>query len=651
MTFKAEVVIAAKDEASAVLRAIGGEVRSISGVFGAIGGAIGGLGLGALAAFTANAISSAAALDDLSEVTGASVEELSKLEQVAVVSGVAIEDVAAASVKLTKALGEAEDPASGTAKALAAIGLTAKDLKGLDPAQQMQRLAQALGGFADGTGKTNVALALLGKTGAQNLPFLKDLAEAGELNATITAEQAAAAEQYEKASKKLNLELNKLGKQVAAESIPVLTALKKAAADGALAIFGIGQSASTVDRSNAIRDFAQKTGLALAYIGDAADGVVRGFQIVGETIAATAAAIGSGDWDTAKSIFRDLRTQVDAIVARDRFSTYFKRSFAEISAAARSAGDSVRNGLDFAGPRDGGGKSRKEEIDDARNALAKYVDQLEREADKLGEITEQERIAQLLRANPSIDTPQVRELLAGAAERVARAREEKALREEETRLAREAINTEKALRQEVLQLAGAGDEQRKIALTEQLDLLARMGLVTEEQALRAVKGIAGIRDEVEKTKDMAEELGLVFASSLGRFLDDPSGGARGFFKALAQDVQKLITQLLIVKPLTEEIRNLFSSEGGSGGNWFGDLLRGAGSVPLGFGSSGAVSGVGLFPPMPDDSAGWGRGLTIVNHIDGAIDRARVASYVETGVKAGLAQSWDNVARGGSGTLN
>jgi hypothetical protein len=41
---------------------------------------------------------------------------------------------------------------------------------------------------------------------------------------------------------------------------------------------------------------------------------------------------------------------------------------------------------------------------------------------------------------------------------------------------------------------------------------------------------------------------------------------------------------------------------------------------------------------------------ITNYIDGAVDRARISSYVENGVRAGLAQSWDNVARGGSGVL-
>jgi hypothetical protein len=115
-------------------------------------------------------------------------------------------------------------------------------------------------------------------------------------------------------------------------------------------------------------------------------------------------------------------------------------------------------------------------------------------------------------------------------------------------------------------------------------------------------------------------------------------------------VQKLIVQLLIVKPLAQEIEKIFGKgAGGSGGgaSWLSGALSAAGSFIFG-GGAGAGTGQNT-----DGSWGFvdsGR-ATITNvYIDGAIDRARIASYVETGVKAGLAQSWDNVARGGSGVL-
>ena len=52
----------------------------------------------------------------------------------------------------------------------------------------------------------------------------------------------------------------------------------------------------------------------------------------------------------------------------------------------------------------------------------------------------------------------------------------------------------------------------------------------------------------------------------------------------------------------------------------------------------------------DASSGRAGALVVNNYIDGAIDRARISSYVESGVRAGIAQSWDNVARGGSGVF-
>ncbi|MFI0609119.1 MAG: hypothetical protein ACH37Z_14675, partial [Anaerolineae bacterium] len=62
------------------------------------------VGAGGLAAIVKGAVDSAAALDDMAEVTGASVENLSKLQAVAKVSGVDMGTVESAMVRLTKAL-------------------------------------------------------------------------------------------------------------------------------------------------------------------------------------------------------------------------------------------------------------------------------------------------------------------------------------------------------------------------------------------------------------------------------------------------------------------------------------------------------------------------------------------------------------------
>jgi hypothetical protein len=188
---------------------------------------------------------------------------------------------------------------------------------------------------------------------------------------------------------------------------------------------------------------------------------------------------------------------------------------------------------------------------------------------------------------------------------------------------------------------------------QDLDLLTekfRNAEISAEELDIGMRALFGDNSDIEaglkRQADLSEELGLTMASSLGELIT--AGGRAGdVWKALGQDIAKLTTQLLIVKPLAAELGRLFSSAGGGGGSSpFGDIfkqLSGAiGGIFTGTASGGGPTGMGAYA---------GAGAVINNiTIDGAVDRARISSYVETGVRAGLAQSWDNVARGGSGVL-
>lgn len=137
-----------------------------------------------------------AKLRDLSEATGASVENMSALEDIAVRTGTSVDSAADAVIKLNKALLAGSDPKSDAAIALNAIGLSVENLKQLDPVQALQEVALALNGFADNGAKGRIELVLLGKSTKELAPLLKDLAEAGRLQATVTAEQAAEAKRF-----------------------------------------------------------------------------------------------------------------------------------------------------------------------------------------------------------------------------------------------------------------------------------------------------------------------------------------------------------------------------------------------------------------------------------------------------------------------
>lgn len=226
---KTQIVITAKDETKAAFQSVQSSLAGLEKTAVGLGPIFAGLGaaltVGAFTATIANTIKFAAALDDMAERTGATVENLSALSGVAKIGGHDLGMVETSVIKLNKALHGSDDEAKGAAKAIAALGLSIEDLRQKDPAQAMLDIAKALDKFSDGGGKSAAAMAILGKSGAQALPFLKDLAETGELVGKVTAEQAAQAEAYEKNLNRLTASFATAGKAAAYELLPFLEKL------------------------------------------------------------------------------------------------------------------------------------------------------------------------------------------------------------------------------------------------------------------------------------------------------------------------------------------------------------------------------------------------------------------------------------------
>ena len=174
-----------------------------------------------IAGFVRQTLDGIDALNDLSDATGASVENLSALEDAAARTGTQMDTVGAALVKLNQQLAAAK-PGNETDQALRAIGLSAEELRRLDPAEALLQVAQSLQQFEDDGNKARLVQELFGKSVKEVAPLLKDLAESGQLNATVTREQADQVDRF-------NKELARLGKtatDVARDiSGPLITAI------------------------------------------------------------------------------------------------------------------------------------------------------------------------------------------------------------------------------------------------------------------------------------------------------------------------------------------------------------------------------------------------------------------------------------------
>lgn len=214
------------DDLKKSLDGVSNTVNGMTGKFSAVTSSLKGLaaafGVFKVSEFVMGVVHSVAALDDMAEKTGATVEGLSGLQRVAKITGTDMDTVADAMIKLTKALKGKDEDSKGASEALRYLGIGFKEFMALNPEDRMLRVAQELDKFRDGAGKTAIALDLFGKSGAQMLPFLKDLAEEGALVGKVTAEQAAQAESLEKNIARLSAMFGSYQKQMAIAVIPVL---------------------------------------------------------------------------------------------------------------------------------------------------------------------------------------------------------------------------------------------------------------------------------------------------------------------------------------------------------------------------------------------------------------------------------------------
>lgn len=184
-----------------------------------------GLGIAAAAGAAFIAINRVAggidALNDAADATGSSIENLSALEDVAERTGSSFDAVTAAVVKLNQGLKET-DPKNPAAQALKAIGLSAEELRKLDPAEALRQVSVALSGYADDGQRARLVQELFGKSVREVGPFLKDLATQGQLNAKVTTEQALEAEKFRQNVSALEKNIKDAARSLVSDIIPAL---------------------------------------------------------------------------------------------------------------------------------------------------------------------------------------------------------------------------------------------------------------------------------------------------------------------------------------------------------------------------------------------------------------------------------------------
>ena len=221
---------------------------------------------------------------DMAEKTGDTAQNIASLAVAAGTAGASMETVVSASTKLTKGLSGVDDESKAAGAAIAALGLNIKDFKALAPADQMEAVAKALGNFQDGAEKTAVAMALFGKTGADLLPFLKELGADGGRQVILTAEQIKQADEYADKQARLRTEISLHAQVIATQMLPVVFELNKL-----------------------ISDLSKDAEIAATASG-ILKGALAGATVVFQTIAVVASDVGF--------VFKGVGTEIGAIAAQ-----------------------------------------------------------------------------------------------------------------------------------------------------------------------------------------------------------------------------------------------------------------------------------------------------------------------------------------------
>ena len=320
MATEAKIILTAVDQtkaaitsATAGIQSLSSAIKSIPG-FGGIASSLAAFaGAGALKTLIADTISWATETKRAAERIGTTVENFSGLAKVAKASGIEIETLESVMSKLALRLAGADEESKGAGHALAAIGIEASKLRELDPAQQLQQIAVALSGYADGQGKVALIQDALGK-GAQNLlPMFQDLASAQTLQGKLTTEQATAAEALQKSWNKINNEGGAWAKSIALELIPTLASLIDFLNYTKMGIYQIGSSFAVV-----ANDIA--TGAKVAYTALTAGFTSDGREKIGSLLAQRENFNAAANEDARDRLANasSMRDRIDKILAGDK---------------------------------------------------------------------------------------------------------------------------------------------------------------------------------------------------------------------------------------------------------------------------------------------------------------------------------------------
>lgn len=207
---------------------IEGQWNQINGTLKTVGATVAAVFAGAsFDAFYQSTVGVLDSLNDLSDATGSTIENISAVKDVADRTGTSMETWQSSIIRLNAVLLKGGDENKGVGAVLKAIGLSAEELRQIDPAEALLKVSQGLAQVSDDGERARGVYTLFGKSVAEVGPLLKDLAEAGQLNATVTADQAKAAEAFRNQIRSFETDISNAARSIVGDLLPAINELLK----------------------------------------------------------------------------------------------------------------------------------------------------------------------------------------------------------------------------------------------------------------------------------------------------------------------------------------------------------------------------------------------------------------------------------------
>lgn len=588
--------------------------------------------IGAAYAVLDRQLESLAGFQDLADKMGDTAINVATLQRAVDVSGVSFDTLSTASVKLTAALAKSDDESKGAALGLAAIGIEVDAFKKLSPVEQLDAVAQALAKFEDGAGKTATAVQIFGKSGAELMPILNDLADGSERQTNLTDKQIAAADEYSKSTARLRSDIAALAGTTAADAAPAMRQIVELLRD---VLRYSTDAAGGFSVFNAALGGVKATLQVIAGIGS---DVVFVFQTLRDTLGAYGAFQArflSGDlrgalavFDSYDEISKKRRADLDAFQAR------LMGTAPPPPVGAQGAGRPSINTAGFGG----GGKGAATGADPRFSGLT-YDEQITRRVGALLEGSAVIKAKEYLDTLAQLDAlyfsgalngdlyASAVDKLAGSAARAGK--EVGVLTDEEKRLAA------------LLDATQSAGIERQRADMELLTQALTAGAISEQQYMEAAAARLGlVAQSTTEAVDQAKRLGDAFANTF-------DSAFRGGMK-LGDLLKKLAFDAINIQFLTPAAQQAGTWLGGMVSNAFkpgGPLSFAGGGYTGNGGRGGGLDGQGGFLAMlhPRETVvdhttggGAGGGAQLVQHI--TIDARGADAGVESRIRAAMAQT-------------